>query len=500
MASRSGLYDREGRRRRRAGRRLGPTAGPGGPLRPRERHADGPGGRGAGPGRRHTRGHRRRRPTLRGDRLGGHRRPVPWSVGARRPTCRCRSAVVPTGPWVDSCCRDRPTAAGCSKAGSRRPGPCWPGSGASPGARPRSWPNWPAVPARCRGSGGHAVAGGCPGPVVAGRRHGRVRRPAPGARTGRTGPRRVRVGGLGPPALSGGHGPPPTGRTPGVRAAPGWPGSGVAVWIDVLTGITGLPVDRRRSGQAASAGAAVLAARAVGMECPTSTSSTRSGCGRSRSPRRWQPTGPSGAVRIGPLPPCSAWAGRRRRRVTTGRLDPAAHDRVAMRRPPTAGTARAPDAGLRPPRAGRRGARRRRGGGASAPPPLADEAGAVRDALRAPHVGSGPRGPGPARGPGGGGLPRPDPADAEHHRAAAAAGRAGAGRCRARPGRAALRHRDPPPGHGGGDGRAGRSGHRRAGTGSTSTGPTTGTTCGWGRSTARRSCSTGATSRPTGAS
>lgn len=46
----------------------------------------------------------------------------------------------------------------------------------------------------------------------------------------------------------------------------GGSGTGVAVWTDVLTGITGLPVTRRRSGQAASAGAAVLAARAVGME------------------------------------------------------------------------------------------------------------------------------------------------------------------------------------------------------------------------------------------
>ena len=38
------------------------------------------------------------------------------------------------------------------------------------------------------------------------------------------------------------------------------------MWLDVLTGITGLPVRRRRSGQAASAGAALVAARAVGMD------------------------------------------------------------------------------------------------------------------------------------------------------------------------------------------------------------------------------------------
>ena len=35
-------------------------------------------------------------------------------------------------------------------------------------------------------------------------------------------------------------------------------------WQEVLSGISGLPVDRRRSGQAASAGAALLASGAVG--------------------------------------------------------------------------------------------------------------------------------------------------------------------------------------------------------------------------------------------
>jgi xylulokinase len=43
-------------------------------------------------------------------------------------------------------------------------------------------------------------------------------------------------------------------------------GSGVPVWLDVLSGITGRVVETRRSGQAASAGAALLAARAVGKE------------------------------------------------------------------------------------------------------------------------------------------------------------------------------------------------------------------------------------------
>jgi xylulokinase len=43
-------------------------------------------------------------------------------------------------------------------------------------------------------------------------------------------------------------------------------GASIPVWLDVLTGITGLPATGRRSGQAASAGAAQLAAAAVGMD------------------------------------------------------------------------------------------------------------------------------------------------------------------------------------------------------------------------------------------
>ncbi len=42
-------------------------------------------------------------------------------------------------------------------------------------------------------------------------------------------------------------------------------GGALPVWRDVLTGITGLPVRRRRSGQAASAGVALMAGRAVGL-------------------------------------------------------------------------------------------------------------------------------------------------------------------------------------------------------------------------------------------
>ncbi|MGO8870034.1 MAG: xylulokinase [Acidimicrobiales bacterium] len=43
-------------------------------------------------------------------------------------------------------------------------------------------------------------------------------------------------------------------------------GAGVDAWLDVVTGVTALPGRSRRSGQAASAGAALLAGAAVGMD------------------------------------------------------------------------------------------------------------------------------------------------------------------------------------------------------------------------------------------
>jgi len=48
----------------------------------------------------------------------------------------------------------------------------------------------------------------------------------------------------------------------------GGAGTGIPLWVEVLTAMTGLPATRRRSGEAASAGAALLAARALGMELP----------------------------------------------------------------------------------------------------------------------------------------------------------------------------------------------------------------------------------------
>jgi xylulokinase len=45
----------------------------------------------------------------------------------------------------------------------------------------------------------------------------------------------------------------------------GGSGTGLPVWVDVLTSVLGVPATRHRSGEAASAGAALLAGRALGM-------------------------------------------------------------------------------------------------------------------------------------------------------------------------------------------------------------------------------------------
>ncbi len=52
---------------------------------------------------------------------------------------------------------------------------------------------------------------------------------------------------------------------PASELALGGAGASIDIWAEILTGITGLPATGRRSGQAASAGAALLASRAVGM-------------------------------------------------------------------------------------------------------------------------------------------------------------------------------------------------------------------------------------------
>ena len=316
---------------------------------------------------------------------------------------------------------------------SARPARCSPGWAGSPGGPVRrAGRAGPAEPAGCPRGGGRALARRGPGPVVARRRPGRLRRPAPRPRTGRPGPGRVRVGGLGGRRGASRRWPSsgrPGRRRPGSRL--GGAGTGVAVWADVLTGITGLP----------------------GSPPPIG----RGGLGRGRPAGRagpWAWTAPRpprpGGRRIDPDPVAVAAyraCGPSSIGLAAGRSSTGRRSRRHAG-DPTPGPADAGDPGLRPRRArGRRA--RRRGGGASPtePPALADEAGPCAAALREPL--SGPR-LADLVGPGGTvavvfpDLTRPMP---NTHRAAAPAGRAGAGRGRPRPGRAAVRHRHPPPGH-----------------------------------------------------
>ena len=435
-------------------------------------------------------GHRGRRPGLRGAR----RRRLPTRPMVSWGTTANVSVPVadrPDPPPAGGGRRGRPTGAGCSRAGCRRPARslAWLGAphrssgpptlaaraAAQPARGPRAW--WP-----CPGSTGPGPRGGATRPRAA------FVGLALGPRRRRSGPGRLRVGGLGGAALPGGRRRAPAG---GRRRRSGWPwaapGAAIPVWIEVLTGVTGLPVQRRRSGQAASAGAALLAAR------PPSASS----CGsRPARPRR------------------------RRRRARPGRVD--RYARAACRRPTgrpaavigrtVAGSSPARDPGSQPcgvtlaygtdglevevpddavvvePSEPARPGRRGRGG-----PARPGRSPVVRTAA-APSWSRAGR-------PGGGGLPRHHPADAQPTVLPPLLAELERGRRRARPGRAAVRHRHPPRGHRRAEmAELVGAGHRRRGTGSTSTGPTTPTTSRWGRSTASPSCSTAATSRPTSAS
>ena len=123
---------------------------------------------------------------------------------------------------------------------------------------------WRAAPAAawCRRG---AVARRRPRPVVARRRPGRIHRVGRGARrrrhgTGGGGVRAwdvlrvmevVTVGRLGGSTAEG--------------VTLGGAGSGLPVWVEVLTSVLGMPALRHRSGEAASAGAALLAGKALGM-------------------------------------------------------------------------------------------------------------------------------------------------------------------------------------------------------------------------------------------
>ena len=45
----------------------------------------------------------------------------------------------------------------------------------------------------------------------------------------------------------------------------GGAGTGLPLWVEVLTSVLGVPATRHRSGEAASAGAALLAGKALGL-------------------------------------------------------------------------------------------------------------------------------------------------------------------------------------------------------------------------------------------
>ena len=122
-------------------------------------------------------------------------------------------------------------------------------------------------PPGARGVVAVPVARRRPGSVVARRRPGRLRRAGRRPRRPRPGPGRHRGGGLGRAPRDGGR------RRSGVsaarrpRASPcGGAGSGLPVWVEVLTSVLGVPALRHRSGEAASAGAALLAGRSLGLE------------------------------------------------------------------------------------------------------------------------------------------------------------------------------------------------------------------------------------------
>ena len=267
MASRSGLYDLDGRV-------VEELAGAGRTGWPRW-----------SPRTRSPAGCRRRRPPTSGlaagtpvvigagDRAcevigtGADRVRAPWSAGERPPTSRCRwRHGRPVRPGGHGAVPGRPPVDGCSKGGCRRQGRSWPGSAGSPDVPPDEL----AELARLSPPGAAGVVAttwleGARAPwwradagaafVGLGSEHGA----ADLARAG------VRVGGLGGAALPGGDGDPAAGRAAGRPAwSLGGAGASIPVWLDVLTGITGLPASRRRSGQAASAGAALLAAAGRG--------------------------------------------------------------------------------------------------------------------------------------------------------------------------------------------------------------------------------------------
>ena len=225
----------------------------------------------------------------------------------------------------------------------------------------------------------------------------------------------------------------------------GGAGSGLPVWVEVLTSVLGLPALRHRSGEAASAGAALLAGKALGMGLTLDQ------------------IDPVAAV-IEPTPSAVEFYRALRPRVDhVAEAVLAATESLPGYRSARALTVRVELA------YGRHGTSVEVPDGAEVIAPVdepgLDGRGGGDHWRRCASPGSAGRsGPDRRRGPGGRRLPRPDAPDAEPHRAAAAAGRAGALRGARRPHHAAVRHRDAPAGHRGRDGGARRARDRRRAT------------------------------------
>ena len=146
---------------------------------------------------------------------------APWSAGAPRPTCRCPSVDHPAlrppgmvlsraadGGWL--------VEGGLSAAGSFLD---WLGRLTGHPLRRAGRAGRRRSPPGARGVVGRPLAGRRPGPVVEARCRGRLRRAVLRPRAGRPGPGRVRVGGLGGPAVPRGHG---RRRSAWTGAGPGW--------------------------------------------------------------------------------------------------------------------------------------------------------------------------------------------------------------------------------------------------------------------------------------
>ena len=258
------------------------------------------------------RGDRRRRPAVRGARDRGHRRPAHGQLGddgqrvdagrRRRPT------PGPTGSWPPA----RPPAVGSGRVGCRPPAPSSTGWGDCAAGRPTTWPGWRLTsPPGARGVTAVPWLGGARAPWW---RPGA--RPAssvwPTATVPPTWPGRCSRRWPGTSGGASGGWPGPQAAGPAVVGL-GLAGGGAAssVWVAVLTGTTGLPARWRRSGQAASAGAALLGSRALGEPWDLDAHGPGGGYGRARR-RRW-----SGATRTWPTTPTGSpprWSTSSRRR------------------------------------------------------------------------------------------------------------------------------------------------------------------------------------------